>query len=61
MICINLEWIMEKDRMLPIEDQIEILKEAILSVTVATDEEAKNEATEVVLYLNRQGLEIYYI
>ena len=47
--------------MLPIEDQIEILKEAILSVTVATETEAKNEATEVVLYLNRQGLEINYI
>lgn len=47
--------------MLPIEDQIEILKEAILSVTVATEEEAKNEATEVVLYLQRQGLEIDYV
>lgn len=46
--------------MLPLEDQIEILKDAILSVTVATDEEAKNEATEVMLYLNRQGIEITY-
>ena len=48
-------------KMLPIEDQIEILKEAILSVTVATEEEAKNEATEVILYLQRQGLEINYM
>ena len=47
--------------MLPIEDQIEILKEAILSVTVATNEEARNEATEVILYLQRQGLGIDYI
>lgn len=47
--------------MLPIEDQIEILKEAILSVTVATEQEAKNEATEVILFLNRQGLEIDYM
>ena len=46
--------------MLPLEDLIEILKDAILSVTVATDEEAKNEATEVMLYLNRQGIEITY-
>lgn len=47
--------------MLPIEDQIETLKQAILSVTVATEEEAKNEATEVILYLQRQGLEINYV
>lgn len=47
--------------MLPIEDQIEILKEAILSVTVATEEEAKNEATEVILYLNRSGLQLDYM
>lgn len=47
--------------MLPIEDQIEVLKEAILSVTVATKEEAKNKATEVVLYLKRKGLEIDYM
>lgn len=46
--------------MLPQENQIELLKEAILSVTVATEEEAKNEATEVILYLHRQGLEIDY-
>lgn len=47
--------------MLPTEDQIEILKDAILSITVATEEEAKNEATEVILYLQRQGLEIDYM
>lgn len=46
--------------MLPIEDQIEILKDAILSVTVATREEAKNEARELVLFLQRSGLEITY-
>lgn len=46
--------------MLPIEDQIEILKEAILSVTVAQEQEAYNEAYEVIHYLNRQGIEITY-
>ena len=51
----------KKDKMLPTEDQIEILKEAILSVTVATEQEAYNEAYEVVHYLNRKGLEIDYI
>lgn len=45
---------------LPIEDQIEILKDAILSTTVATDREAYNEAYEVVHYLNRKGIEITY-
>ena len=46
--------------MLPIEDQIEILKEAILSVTVAQEQEAYNEAYEVVHYLDRSGLQIEY-
>ena len=46
--------------MLPIEDQIEILKQAILSVTVATEEQAYNEAYEVVHYLNRSGLQLEY-
>ena len=46
--------------MLPIEDQIEILKEAILAVTVAQEQEAYNEAYEVVHYLNRNGLQIEY-
>lgn len=48
---------MKKDnKILPIEDQIEILKEAILSVTVAQEQ----EAYEVVHYLNRSGLQIEY-
>lgn len=46
--------------MLPIEDQIEILADAIVTCTVATREEAFNEAYEVVHYLDRQGLEIIY-
>ena len=46
--------------MLPIEDQIQILKEAILSVTVATEEQAYNEAYEVIYYLNRSGLQLEY-
>ena len=46
--------------MLPIEDQIEILKDAILATTVATNTEAYNEAYKVMHYLDRQGLEITY-
>lgn len=42
--------------MLPIEDQIEIQKEAIVSVTVAQEQ----EAYEVAHYLNRKGLQIEY-